>query len=94
MSTDMSLQALHGILFEEIDRLNDTDLTEDELKAEIDRADAMEGIANTIVKNANTMMKAAVMSRFGSAAGKEARFLIERHEKNIERVEEPHDEEV
>lgn len=63
--TDMSLMALHGILFEQIDRLNDPDMDEAELKSEIARAGAMEGIASTIVKNAGVMVKTVQMGSFG-----------------------------
>ncbi len=76
--TDMTLQALHGVLFEQIDRLNDTSLTKEELEVEIGRAEAMEGIAGTIVKNANTMLKVAGNAK-ASPAAREARFLIDRH---------------
>ena len=77
MSTDMSLQALHGILFEEIDRLNDTSLSDDELESEIKRAEAMEGVANTIVKNAGVILKTAQACRYGSLT-REAKQLIGR----------------
>ena len=58
MSTDTSLMSLHRVLFEQIDRLNNPDLTKDELMAECARAEAMEGISAQIVKNATLVLKA------------------------------------
>lgn len=63
MSTDVSLMSLHRVLFEQIDRLNDPDLTDDELRKEVDRAGAMEGISSQIVNNARLMLKATTETR-------------------------------
>lgn len=63
MGTDVSLMSLHRILFEQIDRLNDPDLTDDELRKEVDRAGAMEGISAQIVSNARLMLKATTETR-------------------------------
>ena len=63
--TDTSLVALHNVLFEQIDRLNDPELDEAQLDMEIKRADAMEGIAGQIVKNAGIMLKTAQAQGFG-----------------------------
>lgn len=77
--TDMSLMALHGILFEQIDRLNDPDLGKEELKSEIARADAMEGIASTIVKNAGVMVKTVSMGNFGKDVNELKTTLVRGH---------------
>jgi|GEM_PF-3534537 len=77
--TDMSLMALHGILFEQIDRLNDPDLGKEELKSEIARADAMEGIASTIVKNASVMVKTVSMGNFGKDVNELKATLVRGH---------------
>lgn len=63
MGTDVSLMSLHRVLFEQIDRLNDPDLTDDELRKEVDRAGAMEGISSQIVNNARLMLKATTETR-------------------------------
>lgn len=73
MSTDVSLMSLHRILFEQIDRLNDPELTADQLNEEVKRADAMEGISAQIVNNARIMLKATTEMR---QAPKEIRTLV------------------
>ena len=73
MSTDVSLMSLHRVLFEQIDRLNDPDLTDDELRKEVDRAGAMEGISSQIVNNARLMLRATTETR---QAPQEIRALV------------------
>lgn len=73
MSTDVSLMSLHRVLFEQIDRLNDPDLTKDQLMMEVDRAAAMEGISSQIVSNARLMLKATTETR---QAPQEIRALV------------------
>lgn len=51
-NTKNKLINLNDYLFEQIERLNDEDLTEDDLKREIARAKAISGIANQIINNA------------------------------------------
>lgn len=63
MGTDVSLMSLHRVLFEQIDRLNDPDLTKDQLMMEVERAGAMEGISSQIVSNARLMLKATTETR-------------------------------
>ena len=49
---------LHNHLFAELERLGDEDLTGEELKEEINRANALKGVAHEIVQNAAVVLKA------------------------------------
>lgn len=52
------LMDLNNHLFETLERLNDEDLKGDELIAEMERAKAVSGIAQTIINNGELMFKA------------------------------------
>lgn len=66
-----SLTDLHNILFEEIERLNDEDLDNEQLEKEIKRSEAMQKIAKTIIDNSTLALQAKKhMDEYGSA-GKE-----------------------
>lgn len=54
-----TLNDLNNHMFEQLERLNDEELTEKELNKEIKRSKAMGGIAQKIISNANTMLSAA-----------------------------------
>ena len=47
---------LNNHLFEQMERLNDEDLTEEDFKKEIERAKAMTGIAQNIIQNGKLML--------------------------------------
>jgi hypothetical protein len=49
---------LHNHLFEQLERLNDDELTGDELNREIGRAQAMCGVAMQIISNRNQILDA------------------------------------
>lgn len=53
-----TLGDLSNHLFEQMERLNDESLSEEQLKKEIERAHAMANIADQIVKRGNLMLKA------------------------------------
>lgn len=53
------LTDLNNHLFEQLERLNDEDLSEEQLAREIKRADAMSKLATQIVNNAKTQVDAA-----------------------------------
>lgn len=53
-----TLMDLHNILFEELERLNDEELTGDDLADEIKRARAIEGVADQVVSNTANMLAA------------------------------------
>lgn len=52
-----TLVDLNNHLFEQLERLNDEDLTADELDREIRRADAITSVAKTIIDNADISFK-------------------------------------
>ena len=57
-----TLGRLHDELFAELKRLSDVDASDDAaLKAEIDRAKAVEGISRMVVENAKVVMDATMM---------------------------------
>lgn len=53
-----TLTDLNNHLFEQLERLNDDDLSDVELEKEIKRAKAMEGIATNIISNAKLALDA------------------------------------
>ena len=53
------LEDLNDLLFNELTRLDRDDIKPEELSHEIDRAKAMADVGNTIINNANTVLKAA-----------------------------------
>ncbi|MFD2388769.1 hypothetical protein [Enterococcus rivorum] len=55
--TQNKLTDLNNHLFEQIERLNDDALNMEELEKEIKRAQAMKGIAEKIIDNANTVIR-------------------------------------
>ena len=46
-----TLADLNNYLFEQIERLQDDELTEEELRREISRSDAIQNVAKTIIAN-------------------------------------------
>lgn len=52
------LTDLNNHLFAELERLGDEELTEEELKREVTRAEAITSIAEQIISNANLALKA------------------------------------
>lgn len=52
------LTDLNNHLFEQLERLNDEDLTGENLEIEMNRAKAVAGIAQTIINNGDLMLKA------------------------------------
>lgn len=53
-----NLSDLNDMLFNQLVRLDKDDINDDELKKEIDRSKAMNGIAHTIVDNARVVLDA------------------------------------
>lgn len=62
MGVKNTLLDLNDHLFEQMERLNDDDLTDEELEKEIKRADAMKDIAKQIIDNANVVLKATELN--------------------------------
>lgn len=57
--TRNKLTDLNDHLFEQLERLNDDSLTDDQLTREMQRAESMTRISQTIVANASVILKAA-----------------------------------
>ncbi|EEW53072.1 hypothetical protein [Limosilactobacillus antri] len=55
------LEDLNDLLFNELSRLDKDDIKPEELNHEIERAKAMSAVGNTIIQNANTVIKAAAI---------------------------------
>lgn len=53
-----SLHDLNNYLFESLERINDNDLTDEELEKEIKRSEAVTKVASTIINNAEVQLKA------------------------------------
>lgn len=61
------LSDLNNHLFEELERLSDEDLTDDELKSEIERARSITSISSQIINNATLQLKAVELQlEYGS----------------------------
>lgn len=56
-----TLGDLNGYLFEQLERLNDPELTDEELKKEFERSKAITELGKTIVSNANVVLSAQKM---------------------------------
>ena len=74
-----NLGRLNDILFEQLDRMNNTDLKGQELQDEIDRADAIIDIGRTIIQNGDLALKAALKKSEGFYVdqGKDAPKMLE-----------------
>ena len=57
-----TLVDLNNHLFEQMERLNDDELTNEQLEKEIKRADAMKDIATQIISNASILLKATELN--------------------------------
>ena len=57
-----TLVDLNNHLFEQMERLNDEELTDEQLEKETKRADAMKDIATQIIANANIVLKATELN--------------------------------
>lgn len=61
-----TLQDLNNHLFEQLERLNDEDLSDEELDKELKRADGMTKIATQIIENGELAFKTMVhMDEYG-----------------------------
>lgn len=71
------LTDLNDYLFEQIERINDDSLNEEELSKGIKKAEAIQGIAETIIKNGELQFKAAMKAAdLGVINQQQMRFLL------------------
>ncbi|MDT2864650.1 hypothetical protein [Vagococcus carniphilus] len=54
-----NLSDLNGFLFEQLERLNDENMTQVELDKEVKRAKSINGTARNIIENAKTVLEAS-----------------------------------
>lgn len=52
-----NLGDLSDILFDQLERLNNPELTGEELEAELDRSKAVSAVAGQVISNANTVIR-------------------------------------
>jgi hypothetical protein len=57
-----TLSDLNNHLFAQLERLGDEELTEEQLKKEMERAKAINGVAKNIIDNAKTALEGAQFS--------------------------------
>ena len=61
-----TLEDLNNYLFEQLERLQDDDLTEEQLEKEIRRSEAVQSVAKTIIENGSLALKAHIhLSEYG-----------------------------
>lgn len=66
---------LNNYLFEQIERLQDDNLTDEELEKEIKRSKAVTSVAETIVKNGQLQLQAATFRKTWYGADEEVPLL-------------------
>lgn len=71
-----SLEDMHNLLMEQLERLNDADLDEENLDREIERSKAMTGVAKVITANANTVLRAAQLKHDIDGTGAVNNYLL------------------
>ena len=70
------LADLNNHLFAQLERLNDTDLTGDDLKTEIDRAKAVSNVATQIVQTAKITVDAMKLVGSGRIEKNDVKSLL------------------
>ncbi len=71
-----TLTDLNNYLFESIERLNDDDLTDEQLEKEIKRSEAVQKIAKTIIDNGTLALQAKKhMDEYGNGENVELPLL-------------------
>ena len=79
-----TLADLNNHLFEQMERLNDDELTDEQLEKEIKRADAMKDIATQIISNAQIVLKATELNmEYSRTDVAVPRMLIGNDEKGV-----------
>lgn len=76
-----TLTDLNNYLFEQIERLNDDSLTEDQLEREIRKSEAVVKIGETIIDNGRLALKAIEHAdEYGYGQRRELPFMLESKE--------------
>lgn len=71
-----TLNDLNNYLFEQIERLNDDELSEDQLEKEIKRSEAVQKVARTIIENGQLALNAKKhMDEYGQGQSVELPML-------------------
>jgi hypothetical protein len=71
------LADLNNYLFEQIEKLNEDDLSEEQLTATLKKAEAINRIADTIIKNGELQFKAVKMAaELGVVNQEQVKFLL------------------
>lgn len=83
MGTKNTMLDLNNHLFEQLERLNDEDLSSEELDKEIKRTESITRVAKQIISNANVVLKATrLQCEYGRSEA--PRILIgDKKEENI-----------
>lgn len=76
MGTRNTLLDLNDYLFMQIERLNDEDLSAEELDLEIKRSRAMSTVASQVIGLANTVLEATRFNNDFESEGKAPRLLV------------------
>jgi hypothetical protein len=76
MGTKNTLLDLNDHLFMQLERLNDDELSQEELNQEISRAKAMTGLASQVVGVANAILAATKLNANDETEGRVPRQLI------------------
>lgn len=61
-TSDMNMNGLNAVLFEMIDRVNDDDLTGQELEEQLKKAKTVAALSGAIAKNVDLSLKAACIA--------------------------------
>ena len=77
MGTMNTLGDLNNHLFAAIERLNDEDLTDEQLEKEIKRCDAIENIAKQVISNADLVLRACKFNDERMDAARKAPRMLE-----------------
>ena len=70
------LSDLNNYLFEQLEKINDNDLTAEELDKEIKKAESITAIADTIIRNGELQFKAAMKAAEYGVVNKEQMIFL------------------
>ncbi len=77
-----NLTDLNELLFKQMEKLTDDNLTEKEIKAEIEKSQAITNVAETIIKNGELALKATVLKTKFTGNSKVPEMLTDKGENN------------